>query len=258
MDKTQSWEDKFLQPNLLESNWDQKVSVIVSNEKCLFPKETLTFERQIKITGGTVIKKDQSKEGSRQRSVLSTTNPNMIQAPVKVLQLPFFLFLLYPCFPLKYLFLNSRVECSVNHPPSSALLTPSSYCCCFCSVAKSYLIFATPWTAARQAPLSLEFAETHVHWVCDAIQPSHPLSSPSLPAFSISQHQGLFQWVCCLHQVAEVLELPMNSHSWFPLGLTVWSPCSPRDSQESSPAPQFESISSSPFSLLYGPTLTSI
>ena len=170
----------------------------------------------------------------------------------------FFLFLLYPCFPLKYLFLNSRVECSVNHPPSSALLTPSSYCCCFCSVAKSYLIFATPWTAARQAPLSLEFAETHVHWVCDAIQPSHPLSSPSLPAFSISQHQGLFQWVCCLHQVAEVLELPMNSHSWFPLGLTVWSPCSPRDSQESSPAPQFESISSSPFSLLYGPTLTSI
>ena len=143
----------------------------------------------------------------------------MTQAPVKGLQLPFCLFLLYPCFPLKYLFLNSRVECSVNHPPSSALLTPSSYCCCFCSVAKSYLIFATPWTAARQAPLSLEFAETHVHWVCDAIQPSHPLSSPSLPAFSISQHQGLFQWVSCLHQVAKVLELPMNSHSWFSFSL---------------------------------------
>ena len=43
-------------------------------------------------------------------------------------------------------------------------------------------------------PLS-EFAQTHVHWVSDAIQPSHPLSSPSPPAFSLSQHQGLFQWV---------------------------------------------------------------
>ena len=40
-----------------------------------------------------------------------------------------------------------------------------------------------------------EFTLTHVHWVCDAIQPSHPLSSPSPPAFNLSQHQGLFQWV---------------------------------------------------------------
>lgn len=64
-----SWKDKILQPNQLESNWDQKVSVIVSNEKCLFPKETLIFERQIKITGGTVMKKGQNKAGS--------TNPNM-------------------------------------------------------------------------------------------------------------------------------------------------------------------------------------
>ena len=55
-------------------------------------------------------------------------------------------------------------------------------------------LFVTPWTAARQASLSshlLELAQ-HVHWVSDAFQPSHPLSSPSPPAFNLSQHQGLF------------------------------------------------------------------
>ena len=50
----------------------------------------------------------------------------------------------------------------------------------------------------------LEFTQAHVHWVSDAIQPSHPLSSPSPPAFSLSQHQGLFHWVRSLHQVATV------------------------------------------------------
>ena len=50
-----------------------------------------------------------------------------------------------------------------------------------------------------------EFTQAHVHWVGDAIQPSHPLSSPSPPAFSSSQHQGLFQWVSSLHQVAKGL-----------------------------------------------------
>ena len=44
-----------------------------------------------------------------------------------------------------------------------------------------------------------ECTQTHVHWVGDAIQPSHPLSSPSSPAFNLSQHQGLFQWVSSLH-----------------------------------------------------------
>ena len=52
-----------------------------------------------------------------------------------------------------------------------------------------------------------ERTQTHVHWVPDAIQPSHSLSSPSPPTFSLSQHQGLFQWVSSLHQVAKVLEL---------------------------------------------------
>ena len=52
----------------------------------------------------------------------------------------------------------------------------------------------------------LELAQTCTHWVGDAIQPSHPLSSPSPPAFNLSQHQGLFQWVSCLHQVAKGLD----------------------------------------------------
>ena len=49
----------------------------------------------------------------------------------------------------------------------------------------------------------LEFAQTHVHWLSDAFQPFHPLSSPSPPAFNLSQHQGLFQWVSSSHQVAK-------------------------------------------------------
>ena len=80
-------------------------------------------------------------------------------------------------------------------------------------------LFATPWTAAHRASLSIaisELAHTHVHWVGDAIQPSHPLL-PSSPAFSLSQHQGLFQWVSTSDQVAKVLEFqlqhPMNSSS---------------------------------------------
>ena len=51
----------------------------------------------------------------------------------------------------------------------------------------------------------LEFIQTHVHWVSDAIEPSHPLLSPSIPALSLSQHQGLFKWVSSSHQVAKVL-----------------------------------------------------
>ena len=61
----------------------------------------------------------------------------------------------------------------------------------------------------------LEFTQTHVHRVGDAIQPSHPLSSPSPPALNLSQHQGLFKWVSSLHQVAKVLEWnisPSNEH----------------------------------------------
>ena len=55
-----------------------------------------------------------------------------------------------------------------------------------------------------------EFTQTHVHWIGNAIQPSHPLLSPSAPAFSLSQHQGLFQWVGSSHQLAKVLDLQLQ------------------------------------------------
>ena len=111
----------------------------------------------------------------------------------------------------------------------------------------------------------LESTQTHVHWVSDAIQPSHPLSSPSPPAPNPSQHQGLFKWVSSSHEVAKVLEFQLQHQSFqrnpradlLQNGL-VGSPCSPRDSQESSPTPQFKSINSSVLRFLYSPTLTSI
>ena len=98
-----------------------------------------------------------------------------------------------------------------------------------------------------------EFTQTHVHWVGDAIQPSHPLSSPFPPTFNLSQHQGLFQWVSSSHQLAKVLEFQFQHQSFRWLFRTdflkdglVWPPCSPRDSLESSPIPQFKSINSQP------------
>ena len=88
----------------------------------------------------------------------------------------------------------------------------------------------------------LESTQTHVQWVGDAIQPSHPLSSPSPPALNLSQHQGLFRWVSSSHQVVSVLEFQLQHQSFQWISRTdllsgglVGSPCSPRDSQESSP-----------------------
>ena len=113
-------------------------------------------------------------------------------------------------------------------------------------------LFATPWIAARQASLIgihisslqfssvaqlcqtlcnpmdcsmpgppvqhtsklLEFTQTHVHWVGDEIQPSHPLSFPSPPTFNLSQHQGLFKWVSSKHQVVKVLEFQLQHQSF--------------------------------------------
>ena len=92
-----------------------------------------------------------------------------------------------------------------------------------------------------------ELAETHVHQVGDAIQPSHPLWSTSVPTFNLSQHPGLFHWVSSLYQVAKVLELQLQHQSFqwifrvdFLKDWLVWS-CSLRDSQEFSPTPQFKS-----------------
>ena len=109
-----------------------------------------------------------------------------------------------------------------------------------------------------------ELAQTHVYQVGDAIQPSHPLLSPSPPAFSLSQLQGLFQSVSSLHQVAKVMELQLSictsseysglisfRMDWFDL-LAV------QETQEFSPIPQFKSVNSSALSFLCIPTLTSI
>ena len=107
-------------------------------------------------------------------------------------------------------------------------------------------------------------AQTHVHQVSDAIQPSHPRSSPSLlpsifPSIRVFPNESALLIRC------QVLELQLQ-HQSFQLtprtdllqdGL-VGSPCSPRDSQESSSTPQFKSINSSALSFLYSPTLTSI
>ena len=85
---------------------------------------------------------------------------------------------------------------------------------------------STPGLPVHHQPL--EVTQTHVHWVCEAIQPSHPLSSPS-PAPNPSQHQSLFQWVNSLHEVAKSIGvsalasfLPKKSQGWSPLEWTGW------------------------------------
>ena len=70
---------------------------------------------------------------------------------------------------------------------------------------------STPGLPVHQLP---ELAQTHVHWVGDAIQPSHSLSSPSPPAFNLSQYQGLFQWVSSSHQLAKELEFQLQHQSF--------------------------------------------
>ena len=136
-----------------------------------------------------------------------------------------------------------------------------------CSVVQSYPSLCDPMDCStpgfpvlHQLP---ELAQTHAHRVGDAIQPYHPLSFTSHPAFNLPQHQGLFHWVSSSRQVASRIRasasvLPVNVQHWVPLGLTGLSPCSPRDLQESSPTPQLESINSSTPSLLYDPTLITI
>ena len=89
--------------------------------------------------------------------------------------------------------------------------------CCCCSVAKSWLTLCNPMNYSMPSfPVLhylLEFAQSHVPWVSDAIQPSHPLLSPSL-ALNLSHHQDLFQRVTSLHQVTKVLELQLQYQSF--------------------------------------------
>ena len=135
----------------------------------------------------------------------------------------------------------------------------------FSSVAQSCLTLCGPMDCSmpglpvhQQLP---ESTQTRVHWFRDAIQPSHPLSSPSPPAFNLSQHQGFFKRVSSSHQVAKVLEFQLQHQSFqlifrtdFLLDGLIGSPCSPRDSQQSSPTPQFKSINSSVLSFVVQPS----
>ena len=110
----------------------------------------------------------------------------------------------------------------------------------------------------------LEFTQTHVHWVSDAIQPSHPV----IPFFSCPQSfpvSGSFQISQfftsggqSIGVSASTSVLPLNSQDWSPLGWSGLISFSPRDSQESSPTPQFKSINSSVLGFLRSPNLTSI
>ena len=107
-----------------------------------------------------------------------------------------------------------------------------------------------------------EFTLTHVHWVCDVIQPSPLLSSPSPPAFNFSQASGFFLMSQLFTSGGQSIGgsasvLPMNIQDSFPLGLIGMISLQSRDSQESSPS-QFKSIISLALCLLYGPTFTSI
>ena len=105
----------------------------------------------------------------------------------------------------------------------------NDFCCC-CSVSKSCLTICDPMNCSMPGfPVLhylLEFAQTHVHWVSDAIRPSHPLFPPSPPVFNLSQHQGVFfnESVFMSGQSigvsATTSVLTMNIQGWFPLGLT--------------------------------------
>ena len=84
----------------------------------------------------------------------------------------------------------------------------------FISVTQSCLTLCDPMDCFPVHHQHPELIQTHVHQVSDAIQPAHCLSSPSLPTFSLSQHQGLFQWVSSSHQVAKVSEFQLQHQSF--------------------------------------------
>ena len=121
----------------------------------------------------------------------------------------------------------------------------SHLCVCQASFLMTFAMGGVPHAGPRHFLVHHhlpELAQTHVCWVGDAIQSSYPLSSPSPPTFNLSQHQGFFQWVSFSYQVANILELQLQHQSFQWKSMTdflydwlVWSPCCPRDSQESSP-----------------------
>ena len=125
--------------------------------------------------------------------------------------------------------LKSSCPRLIPQSPKDCSLHLCLFCCLayriiiqFSSVAQSCLTLCDHMNRSPPGLLVhqqlLESTQAHVHWMGDAIQPSHPLSSPSLPAFNLSQHQGLFQWVSSSHQVAKVLEFQLQHQSfqWTP------------------------------------------
>ena len=127
-------------------------------------------------------------------------------------------------------------------------------------------LLETPWTAACQvpcpspAPGACSNSCPLSQWCHLTISSSVTPFSPCLQSFPASESFPMTQFFASGGQNtgASASVLPMNIQGWFPLQLTVWSLCCQRESQESSPTPQFKSINSSVLSLLYGPTLTSI
>ena len=108
-----------------------------------------------------------------------------------------------------------------------------------------------------------EFTQTHVHWVGDAIQPSHPLSSPS-PTFNLSQHHSLFKSQLfasggqCIGVSASPSVLPMNIQDWFLLGWTGWISLQSKSLSRVFSSTTVQKDHTSALSFLYSPTLTSI
>ena len=107
---------------------------------------------------------------------------------------------------------------------SPKIITISLICYQFSSVAQSCLTLCNTMDCSMPGLPAhyqlLELAQTHVHQVGDAIQPSHPLSSPSPPAFNLSQHQSLFKWVSSSYQVAKVLEFQLQHQSFQSIFMT--------------------------------------
>ena len=119
-------------------------------------------------------------------------------------------------------------ELDVYQTNRRKVIYPCHFDCCYCcSVAWWCATNWGPISAARQSSYFLEFPQTHVHWVGDAIEPFHPLSSPSPPTFNLSQNQGIFssesalciRWLkywCFSFSISPCV----NIQGWFPLGLT--------------------------------------
>ena len=137
-----------------------------------------------------------------------------------------------------------------------------------CSVAQSCLTLCDPMNCSTPASLSLTISQSLLKLMSiESVMPSNhhilcrplfllPSVFPSIRGFSNSRlFTSAGQNIGAL---ASASFLPMNTQAWFHYDWLVWSPCCPRDCQESSPTPQFKNISSSVLSLIYGPTLTSL